>query len=220
MCTRVLHHTDDGRTITARSMDWAVPIDTFLWAFPRGLERDGAAGANSLRWTSRHGSVVASGYDICTTDGLNEAGLVANVLWLVESAYPGTDDDRPQLSIAAWAQYVLDMHATVADVVADLGSERFAVVTGSVPGQDRLATMHLSVSDASGDSAILEYIDGRLVIHHDRSHRVMTNSPRSTSNWPSTRTGSTWAATPCCPVPVERPTDSLGPPTTWARSRT
>ena len=36
---------------------------------------------------------------------------------------------------------------------------------------------HLSLADASGDSAIFEYIDGKLVIHHDPKYTVMTNSP-------------------------------------------
>ncbi|HEY5206095.1 MAG TPA: linear amide C-N hydrolase [Roseiarcus sp.] len=36
---------------------------------------------------------------------------------------------------------------------------------------------HLALADASGDSAIFEYISGKLVIHHDRKYTVMTNSP-------------------------------------------
>ena len=48
------------------------------------------AGSNSVQWTSKYGSVIASGYDICSTDGLNEAGLAANLLWLAESEYPTT----------------------------------------------------------------------------------------------------------------------------------
>lgn len=52
------------------------------------------------------------------------------------------------------------------------------MLTGGVPGQPgRLATMLFSLSDASGDSAIVEWIDGRMVIHHDRAHRMMTNEP-------------------------------------------
>jgi len=47
-----------------------------------------------------------------------------------------------------------------------------------VPGEDRLTTLHLSISDASGDSAIIEYIGGRQVIHHSRDYQVMTNSPQ------------------------------------------
>ncbi|NWK73595.1 linear amide C-N hydrolase [Acinetobacter sp. SwsAc6] len=37
--------------------------------------------------------------------------------------------------------------------------------------------MHLSLSDATGDSAIIEYLAGKQVIHHDASYQVMTNSP-------------------------------------------
>lgn len=37
--------------------------------------------------------------------------------------------------------------------------------------------LHLSISDATGDNAIFEYINGELKIHHDRSYQVMTNSP-------------------------------------------
>jgi choloylglycine hydrolase len=44
-----------------------------------------------------------------------------------------------------------------------------------VPGQDRLATLHLSMSDKTGDSAIVEYIDGQQVIHHSRDYQVMTS---------------------------------------------
>ena len=38
-------------------------------------------------------------------------------------------------------------------------------------------TMHLSISDASGDSAILEYIGGKLIVHHNKLYTVMTNEP-------------------------------------------
>ncbi|MCH8564362.1 linear amide C-N hydrolase [Nesterenkonia sp. LB17] len=177
MCTRVVYLGEQDRVLTARSMDWNADLGTNLWVFPRGLPREGGAGSESLTWTSRYGSVIASGYDISTTDGMNERGLVANALWLVESRYPGLDDARPKLSLGAWAQYVLDSFATVTEAVESLAREDFAVVTAGVPGQPRQATMHLSISDASGDSAICEYLDGTLQIHHDRTHQVMTNSP-------------------------------------------
>jgi len=35
------------------------------------------------------------------------------------------------------------------------------VVTDQVPSENRLATLHLSISDATGDSAIVEYIDAK-----------------------------------------------------------
>jgi len=176
-CTRFVYFGGNNQVITARSMDWKSDIASHLWVFPRGMKRSGEAGPNSIQWTSKYGSVIASGYDISTTDGMNEAGLVANVLWLVESSYPKYDGKTPGLTLAAWAQYVLDNFATVQEAVDVLAREPFTIVTDSVPGEDRLATLHLSLSDASGDSAIIEYIDGKQVIHHSRDYQVMTNSP-------------------------------------------
>lgn len=177
MCTRLVYLGPNGNIITGRSMDWKLDLATNLWALPAGINRTGQVGANSIEWTAKYGSVVASAYDICTTDGLNEAGLSANLLWLAESEYPRYDGTRPGLTIAAWAQYVLDNFASVAEAVTALAAEPFDVVTDGVPGQDRLATLHLSISDATGDSAIVEYVSGRQTIHHSRDYQVMTNSP-------------------------------------------
>ncbi|MEQ9892672.1 linear amide C-N hydrolase [Pectobacterium aroidearum] len=185
-CTRFIYmdpHNPDY-PITARSMDWAFDTETNLWIFPRELKRSGAAGQHSLEWTSKYGSVIASAFDsranmASTTDGVNEKGLAANILWLAESEYPkaAPTAQKPGLSVAAWAQYVLDNFATVDEAVKSLQQEKFTLVTKQVEGQDRLATLHLSLSDASGDSAIIEYIDGKQVIHHNKDYQVMTNSP-------------------------------------------
>ncbi|MFZ4285248.1 linear amide C-N hydrolase [Variovorax sp. HJSM1_2] len=177
-CTRAVYLGKDNQVITARSMDWQEDTQTDLWIFPRGMARNGEAGRNSIQWTSKYGSVIASAYGVATTDGMNEAGLAANVLWLVESQYPAFGPaSKPGLTIAAWAQYVLDNFASVQEAVTALRAEPFTIVTDAVPGQQRLTTLHLSMSDASGDSAIVEYINGQQVIHHSRKHQVMTNSP-------------------------------------------
>ncbi len=178
-CTRVVFHGDNNRNITARSMDWKTDVGTNLWILPKGVERTGEAGDRSIKWTSKYGSVIASGYDIATTDGVNEKGLNANLLWLVESEYPNLalNEEKPTMALSLWAQYMLDNFATVEEAVTFLKTEPFVVVTAEVPGETRLATLHLSLSDASGDSAIVEYIDGKQVIHHNRNYQVMTNSP-------------------------------------------
>jgi choloylglycine hydrolase len=120
-CTRLVFQGANGHVITARSMDWKSDIVSNLWVLPRGMQRTGETGPNTVRWTSKYGSVITSGYDISTTDGVNEAGLNANLLWLVESQYPAFGaNSKPGLSIAAWAQYVLDNFATVQQAVAAL----------------------------------------------------------------------------------------------------
>jgi len=176
-CTRVVY-LGNNDVITARSMDWKSDVGTNLWILPNNVKRNGMAGPKSIRWTSKYGSVVATGYDISTTDGVNEKGLMANLLWLVESEYPNVQTaKKPPLSISLWAQYVLDNYVTVHEAIQALEKEPFIVVTDQVPGEKRLATLHLSISDATGDSAIIEYINGKQVIHHGRQYQVMTNSP-------------------------------------------
>lgn len=174
-CTRVVYLGQNNTVITGRSMDWAEDMHTNLWVFPRGIARDGAAGPNSPRWTSKYGSVIAAGYDIGSADGMNEKGLVANLLYLVESSYE-KPNGKPPLSISLWAQYVLDNFATVNEAVAYLKTEPFRVISPALPN-GKPSTLHLSISDADGDSAIFEFIDGKLVIHHGKQYQVMTNSP-------------------------------------------
>lgn len=176
-CTRAVYLGDNGQVITVRSMDWKSDVGTNLWVLPRGVARTGEAGPQSAKWTSRYGSVVATGYEVSTTDGVNEKGLAANLLWLVESKYPTPKTEKPLLAISLWAQYVLDNFSTVSEAVLALEAEPFTVVSDKVPGEDRLATLHLSMSDPTGDSAIVEYIEGKQVIHHGRQFQVMTNSP-------------------------------------------
>ena len=174
-CTRTLYPGTENTVITGRSMDWMQDMQTDLWAFPAGMARDGAAGPDSPKWVSRYGSVVASAYNIASADGMNEKGLVANMLYLAEAEYGGLDD-KPPMSIGLWAQYVLDNYATVAEAVEGLQAQPFRIIAPKLPNGSA-ATLHLSISDPSGDSAIFEYLDGELVVHHGKQFTVMTNSP-------------------------------------------
>jgi choloylglycine hydrolase len=174
-CTRAVYFGKEGQTVTGRTMDWVEDMQSNLWIFPRGMVRTGDSGANPLKWTSRYGSVIASGYEAGTADGMNEKGLVANMLYLAEAEYP-INDERPTLATSAVTQYLLDNFATVAEAVAAMGQEALRVVSVKAPN-GREGTVHFSISDPSGDSAIFEYIKGKLVIHHGRQYQVMTNSP-------------------------------------------
>lgn len=174
-CTRAVYFGREGQTVTGRTMDWPEDMQSNLWIFPRGMARGDGMGKGSLKWTSTYGSVIASAYESGTSDGMNEKGLVANMLYLAESEYP-PDDKRPTLVTGAVVQYLLDNFATVEEAVAAMRREEFRVVTVTAPNGAK-GTVHFSISDASGDSAIFEYIKGKLVIHHGRLYQVMTNSP-------------------------------------------
>lgn len=175
MCTRTLYVGSESFVITGRSMDWGEDMHSNAWVFPRDMARDGVAGPESIRWTSRYGSLIISAYDAGTADGINEMGLVGNGLYLVESDY-GAGNGRSPISIMALLQYLLDLYGTVAEAVEGLSSEQLRVIAPELPN-GWPAQCHLSLSDPSGDSAIFEWIDGKLVIHHGPEYRVLTNSP-------------------------------------------
>jgi penicillin V acylase-like amidase (Ntn superfamily) len=47
--TRALWTKDGQPVIVGRNMDWMEDMGTNLWSLPRGIERDGLAGKNSVK---------------------------------------------------------------------------------------------------------------------------------------------------------------------------
>jgi choloylglycine hydrolase len=168
----------NGQVITTRSNDWLGSQKSNLWIYPRGMKRVGDKAPGAIAWTSKYGSVTVAGWDIATIDAFNEKGLSANGLYLAEADYgkPAANDPRKPMSLTAWVQYVVDNYATVAEAVEALRKEPFYIVALELPG-GLSGSAHLSLSDASGDSAVLEYVGGKLNIYHGRQYKVMTNSP-------------------------------------------
>lgn len=178
-CTRAVYTSPDAQfVITGRNMDWFEPLDASLWILPQGLKRNGAAGQNSLEWTSKFGSVVVTGFDKAVADGMNEKGLAVNALYLGETKFGERNINNPGLSWAGYVQYLLDNFASVSEAVQAMKDSKIEVVSSPIPGSDpKPPTLHFSLSDATGDSAIFEYLNGKLVIHHGKQYKVMTNSP-------------------------------------------
>lgn len=175
-CTRAVYLGPDNMVVTGRTMDWREDIQSNIYLFPRGIKRSGAKTDRTIHWTSRYGSVITTGYDLGTADGMNEMGLVANLLYLTESDYGTSNDNRPVMGISIWTQYVLDNFATVDEAVAELRKETFRIDAPTLPNGVK-GSLHMAISDATGNSAIFEYIKGKLVIHKGREFQVMTNSP-------------------------------------------
>jgi choloylglycine hydrolase len=179
--------------IVVRSMDLPVilPERPKVFVFPRGMARNPlvsvlpgvkgkmeGVGADAMRWTSKYGCTAVVSFEIGATDGLNEKGLAAHLLVLDEGQL-NAPDDRPVLPDSCWAQYVLDNFATVKEVVDAHRDGKFRVAAAWSPdlGYAKHLPTHLTVRDPSGDSAIIEFVKGNLVIHHGPQYNVMTNDP-------------------------------------------
>jgi penicillin V acylase-like amidase (Ntn superfamily) len=179
-CSRILWNDNGFAVMVGRTMDWPESTQPILTVFPRGLQRDGGkAGAetvvaeNPARWTTKYGSVVTTVYGVGTADGMNEKGLAVHMLYLKATDFGARDKSKKGLQAGLWGQYMLDNAATVKEALKLF--EGIQPVMISANGHK--ATLHLAMEDATGDSAIVEYIDGKPVIHHGREFRVMTNDP-------------------------------------------
>jgi len=154
-------------------MDWEHHFNDVLWVMPRGIKRGGRAGANSASWTSKYGSVVvvsANG----TSEGLNEAGLAAHLLYLDTGVYEPRDS-RPGVGTTTWVQYLLDNSKSVGEALEHL--KNIQIVSVPVPGYEKGLPLHVAMEDVSGHSAVVEFVKGRMVVHAGRQYRVMTNEP-------------------------------------------
>ena len=182
-CSRATWLGKDGAVITGRSMDWPYDFNTHFYVIPRGQKNVGLPGGHE--WTSKYGTVVLAGAMNPggpingAFDGMNEKGLGANMLYLAETDFgPEPGNDKPRISWAAWLQYILSNYATVAEAVEAMKDNPvYFVPCNFGPGGAAHPSVHLSLTDPTGDSAIMEYLDGKVVIHHDRKYQVMTNSP-------------------------------------------
>ncbi|MCF8527476.1 MAG: linear amide C-N hydrolase [Candidatus Nanopelagicales bacterium] len=181
-CTRILWNDNDQAVLASRSMDWEPDTsDPMLVVSPRGLSRSGdrvgarkVADPNPLTWKSRYGSVAVTAKGAGVADGMNEKGLAAHALWMNAADFGGRDSNRPGLNDGLWAQYILDRAATVEQAIAL--TEAVDITPVTLPG-GLLVPLSLAVEDASGDSAILQYVNGDLTVFHGPQYRVMSNDP-------------------------------------------
>lgn len=173
-CTRILNANNGQAVLVGRTMDWYKAMHDKLWVYPRGIRRSGMANVNSLRWTSHYGSIVAIS-DFIPTDGMNEKGLASHMLWLGETDYGKRNENILGLSVMFWAQFYLDNFATVAEAIRYTKENSFQIVPE--PALASHLKMHLALEDASGDSAIIESINGVMHIYHGQQYSVLTNSP-------------------------------------------
>ena len=179
-CTRVLWNSNKLAVFAGRTMDWPESTQPLLTVFPRGMNRDGGRAGpetvvaqNPARWTSRYGSLATTIYGIGTADGLNERGLGVHMLYLGATDFGQRDPGKPGLQAGLWAQYALDKAATVSEALDALAGIQIVMV--SAHGHD--SNVHLALEDATGDSAIIEWLGGKAVVHHGRQFTIMTNDP-------------------------------------------
>ena len=135
--------------------------------------------ARRARWISRFGSITFNlvGYQFAW-GGMNERGLSMSTMSLYETRQPPSDE-RPPLDSGEWMQYILDTCETIDEVLATESVVRIYTVD------------HYLIGDRFGNAAIIEFLDGHMVVHAgpDLPVRALTNSKYTDSceTWESRR---------------------------------
>ena len=155
----------NGEVLFGKNYDWMVG-DGLVFVNKRGVVKVSNAEdrTHPANWVSKYGSVTFNQYGRENpSGGMNEAGLVIELMWLDETQYPKADA-RPTVGTLEWIQYQLDNSATVADVIAN--SDRIRISS--------LVPLHYLVNDKGGDTATIEFLGGQLVAHRGASLPVAT----------------------------------------------
>jgi penicillin V acylase-like amidase (Ntn superfamily) len=147
--------------ILAANYDDCDSSDGLLVVNKRGLEKSGflpGTSDPSHGWTSRYGSITLSsaGREL-PLYGMNEAGLAVSTVGLPASGDLALDQLHPP-ERSFWLQYLLDNFASVEEVIAG-----YLDVS---PTNDR---DHYLICDSTGNSAVIEFLEGRIVHFSGRS---------------------------------------------------
>ncbi len=180
-CTRVVFLGDSttNYVMVGRTLDWRTPIPTNLYVYPAGVQKQSMPDGPMLTWTSKYGSVVAVGYDGGVTEGMNERGLSMNGLFCKGTIYKestGKDDKTPVVSLSMLVSFFLDNFSTVDEVSDWLANNQFAIFGKTFDG-GTVSALHWGLTDVTGTSMYMEYVDGQLTLHKSRSLQVLTNDP-------------------------------------------
>lgn len=162
--------------VFGRNYDWMTDAG-MVNTNQRGLAKTSmpTIDGSTIRWTSRYGSITFNQYGKeIPTGGMNEKGLVVELMWLDETRYP-VPDQRPSIGVLQWIQYQLDNSSTIDEVIATDKILRIAAA-GTTP-------LHYLIADASGKAATIEFLDGKMIVHRDDDLKlpVLTNSVYSIS---------------------------------------
>ncbi|MCH9611925.1 MAG: putative protein YxeI [Chlamydiia bacterium] len=168
----------DGTVTSGRSMEFALDLESQVIVHPKGMEFvDKISGMKENRWRSKYEftSFTALGQDVAS-DGLNEMGLNFSALWFTNGKYPEFDRGSRKMSISLMqvGNYLLGNCRNVAEAEEELHAMN--IYPEIEPELRQIPPLHFFISDKSGESIVVEFIEGKMVVYQDHVG-VLTNDP-------------------------------------------
>jgi penicillin V acylase-like amidase (Ntn superfamily) len=174
---------NDGYAVFATNYDHQIH-EGLLFVNKRNVEKSywekTDPASESARWTSKYGSLTFNlVWNHHAWGGMNEEGLVISTMALDGSKSPAPDK-RPWLYSDMWRQFILDNFKTVEEVIA---SDKLVRIKDFVE--------HFLVCDRTGNCAVIEFIDGKMVYYMGNTLHVkcLTNNTyeESIKSWKNNR---------------------------------
>ena len=182
MCTSIFLKTNDGGHVYARTMEFGAPTKSALVLFPRGfpfqgIGVDGNSGSG-INWVSKQAVIGTNGFGLPNLyDGMNESGLAGGLLNApnyAEYQQPSEVESCRSIAPQQLLIYVLSNFATVVEV--KVGLTKILVNSSPFKEWGGVPRCHMTLHDLEGQSIVVEYLKGELVIT-DNPLGVMTNDP-------------------------------------------
>ncbi|MBA2330157.1 MAG: linear amide C-N hydrolase [Flavisolibacter sp.] len=159
------------KLVFGKNYDW-VTGNGMVVVNARGVQKTSftATGEKSISWRSNWGSITFNQFGKeFPNGGMNEKGLVVELMWLPGTKYP-PKDNRAAMNELQWIQFQLDNCSTVDEVIA---TDKIIRISN-----DNFAPLHYLIADANGNAATIEFIERKMVVHKgkDLEHPVLTNT--------------------------------------------
>jgi len=118
-------------------------------------------------WQSRYASFTFNqfGPDL-PAGGINEQGLVIEALVLPNTKHPRSNYNL--VNEGEWIQYQLDSFSTTHEIIANINDVNI---------RRDYVNVHYFICDARAACSVIEYINGKRIIHTNLKQNVLTNHP-------------------------------------------
>ncbi len=170
-CTSFAALNPESDAVFGRNMDWWHKSSLLLFTDPPGgyasvsmvdLYYLGLEGMQEIPWSKR---LILLFSPYATVDGINECGVAISQNAVPERKVP-KDPNKPTLLQSQILRLVLDHAKDVNEAIELIKNYNVQFIV----------TNHFHIADAAGDSAIIEYVDGNMiVVRNENPWQVSTN---------------------------------------------
>lgn len=153
-CSAFVLQNQNDRFI-GKNFDWT-DGSGYLLTNPRAEKKNALPtqfNQTPLSWISLYGSVTFNQHGKNQPyGGMNEVGLVVEMLWLEQTAYPTNQKTAQFVNELELIQLLLDRCESVAEVEVQINQLNIFPIKGKI---------HYLISDAAGNSALLDFLNGK-----------------------------------------------------------